>query len=45
MKKKYVKPQTETIILRSPVVMLESSSVGVNNYSNGGDINIGDSDE
>lgn len=43
-KKRYSKPQTETILLRGPVVMLESSSVGVNNYEDGGDFTIGDDD-
>lgn len=44
MKKKYITPQMQTVLFRAPVVMLEGSNT-VNNYENGGNINIGDSDE
>lgn len=42
-KKRYTKPQTETILLRGPVVMLNGSNQ-VNNYEDGGDFTIGDDD-
>lgn len=44
MKKKiYTKPQTETIYLRGPVVMLGGSNT-VKDYENGDEIIIGDSE-
>lgn len=43
MKKKYIPPQSRTILLPSPVVMLTGSN-NVNDYNNGGDIPIGDTD-
>ena len=42
-KKNYIKPQTETINLRGPVVMLNGSNT-VNEFDNGGDYIIGDED-
>ena len=44
MKKKiYSTPQTKTVHLRGPVVMLEGSN-DVRGFKNGNDINIGDED-
>ena len=43
MKKKYIPPQSRTILLPSPVVMLSGSNT-VNGYVNDNDIVIGDSD-
>ena len=43
MKKKiYTKPQTDTVSLRGPIVMMETSTANVNNYDKGEDIMIGD---
>ncbi len=44
MKKKYITPQMQTVLFRAPVVMLEGSNT-VNDFNNGGNIYIGDSDE
>ena len=44
MKKTYIKPKIETVIVIGPRVLLEASSASVNNYSNGDDITIGDND-
>lgn len=41
MKKKYIPPQSRTILLPSPVVMLSGSN-SVNVYDSGDDIVIGD---
>lgn len=43
MKKKYIPPQSRTVLLPSPVVMLTGSN-SVNDYDSGGDIPIGDSE-
>lgn len=43
-KKRYTKPQTETILLRGPVVMLGGSNT-VQEFGNGGDVLIGDYDD
>lgn len=43
MKKKYIPPQSRTILLPSPVVMLSGSN-SVSDYDPGGDIPIGDSE-
>ena len=42
-KKRYTKPQTQAVIFHAPVVMLGGSNQ-VNDYQNGSDIIIGDSD-
>ena len=44
MKKKYNNPQTRTVVLQGPRLML-TASVAVNEYRRGNDIGIGDSDE
>ena len=44
MKKKYIIPQMQTVLFRAPVVMFGGSNT-VNEYGNGGNINIGDSDD
>lgn len=44
MKKTYRKPQTCTVLLNGPLLML-GGSTQVNSYKDGGDINVGDSDE
>ncbi len=44
MKKKYQKPTSHTIHFRGPVVMLGGSNT-VNEYGNGGNIQIGDADD
>ena len=41
MKKKYIPPQSRTVLLPSPVVMLTGSN-SVKDYNNGDDIVIGD---
>ena len=43
MKKKYIPPQSRTVLLPSPVVMLSGSNT-VNGYVNDEDIVIGDPD-
>ena len=43
MKKKYIPPQSRTVLLPSPVVMLTGSN-SVNDYDPGDDIPIGDTD-
>ena len=41
MKKKYNTPQTRTVVLRGPVLML-GGSVAVNEYRRGSNISVGD---
>lgn len=41
MKKSYITPKTSTIRLKGPVVMLGGSNE-VNNFNDGGSINVGD---
>ena len=43
MKKTYIKPKIETVVVIGPRVLLGGSNT-VNSYENGDDINIGDSD-
>ena len=43
-KKRYTKPQTQAVLFHAPVVMLGVSNQ-VNDYSNGGEIPIGDTDQ
>ena len=43
MKKKYIKPQTQAVLFHAPVVMLGGSNK-VNDYGDGGEIPIGDTD-
>lgn len=45
MKKQYSKPQTHSIKLTGPALMLGGSQTTVNEYYSGDDIQIGDSDE
>lgn len=46
MKKKvYTKPQSQTINLRGPIVMVDASVNSVRDYNNGSNVNIGDEDE
>ena len=44
MKKTYIKPKIETVVVIGPRVLLGGSNQ-VNQFDDGGDINIGDSDE
>ena len=44
MKKKYNNPQTRTVVLRGPVLMLGGSDT-VNEYRRGNDISVGDTDD
>ena len=42
-KKRYTKPQTQAVLFHAPVVMLGGSNK-VNDYGDGGEIPIGDTD-
>ncbi len=44
MKKTYRRPQTRSIALQGPRLML-TTSVAVNDYGRGNDISVGDTDE
>lgn len=44
MKKSYITPQTNTVPLKGPVLMVEGSNA-VNNYGKEESFTIGDSDE
>ena len=43
MKKTYIKPKIETVVVIGPRVLLGGSNQ-VNQFDDGGDINIGDND-
>ena len=43
MKKTYIKPKIETVVVIGPRVLLGGSNQ-VNNYEDGGDFTIGDND-
>lgn len=43
MKKTYIKPKIETVVVIGPRVLLGGSNQ-VNQFDDGGDINIGDTD-